>query len=60
MGFSFEFTMNVSFEVHHTSFSSKLKDWFLHFNVLCVLDGVGWVGDSLLGRYQAIIAGFFY
>ena len=60
MSFCYKFTMNVSFELLHASLSSELKDWLLHFNVLFVLlPVVGWVGDSMLGRYRAIIAGFF-
>ena len=61
MSFSSEFTFNVSFELLHTRFSSELKDWLLYFKVLfLLLPVVGWVGDSLLGRYWAIIAGFFF
>ena len=57
--FSCKFTMNVSFELLPTSFS-ELKGWLFHFNVLCVLlPVVGWVGDSMIGRYRAIIVGFF-
>ena len=57
--FSCKFTMNVSFELLPTSFS-ELKGWLFHFNVLCVLlPVVGWVGDSMLGRYRVIIVGFF-
>ena len=55
-----EFIINVSFELLYTSLSSDLKGWLIPFSVLSVLlPIVGWVGDSLLGRYQAIIAGFF-
>ena len=59
MSFCYEFTMNVCFELLHTSLSSELKGWLLHFNVLFVLlPVVGWMGDSMLGRYHAITAGF--
>ena len=60
ISFSSEFTLSVSFELLPTSFTSELKDWLLYFKVLfLLLPVVGWVGDSLLGRYRAIIAGFF-
>ena len=60
ISFSYKFTIEVSFKLLPTSFpgSSELKDWFFHFNVLFLLRPVvGWVGDSLLGRYRAIIVG---
>ena len=61
MDFSYEFIIKVSFELLPTSFSSKLKGWLIPFSILCVLlTAVGWVGDSMLGRYRAIIAGFFF
>ena len=55
-----EFTLSASFKLLSTSVSTELKAWLIPFSVLCVLlPVVGWVGDSLLGRYRAIIAGFF-
>ena len=61
MSFYCEFMINVSFELLAASLSSELKGWLIiPFSALCVLlPVVGWVGDSLLGRYRAIIAGFF-
>ena len=53
-----EFTLSASFKLLSTSLSTELKGWLIPFSVLCVLlPVVGWVGDSLLGRYRAIIAG---
>ena len=56
-----EFMINVSFELLSASLLTELKSWLIiPFSVLCVLlPVVGWVGDSLLGRYRAMIAGFF-
>ena len=60
-GFSSIFTINVSFKLLHTSLSSELRIYFSVLFVLLpvVLPVVGWVGDSLLGRYRAIVIGFF-
>ena len=53
-----KFMINASFELLHTN-TTELKGWLILFGVLCVLlPVVGWVGDSLLGRYRVIIAGF--
>ena len=50
-----EFMTIVSFELLSTSLSTELKGWLIPFSVLCVLlPVVGWVGDSMLGRYQAL------
>ena len=60
LAFYNEFMINVSFKLLSTSLSTELRDWLLPFSVLFVLlPVVGWVGDSLLGRYRVIIAGFF-
>ena len=60
ISFYSEIMINVSVELLSTRVSTELKTWLIPFNVLCVLlPVVGWVGDSLLGRYRAIIAGFF-
>ena len=60
MSFYNESMINVSFELLSTSLFYELKAWLIPLSVLCVLlPVVGWVGDSLLGRYRAIIAGFF-
>ena len=60
MGFSSIFTIKLSFELL-SSLYSELTIYFIVLFVLLpvVLPVVGWVGDSLLGRYRAIIAGFF-
>ena len=59
MSFYNEFMINVSFELLPKSFSTQLKGWlFLFIALFVLLPVVGWVGDSLLGRYRAIIAGF--
>ena len=56
MDFYDEFMTIVSFELLSTSLSPELKGWLIPFSVLCVLlPVVGWVDDSLLGRYRAII-----
>ena len=59
MSSSNEFTLSASFKLLSTSLSTELqKAWFIPFSVLFVLlPVVGWVGDSLLGRYRAIIFG---
>ena len=60
MSSSNEFTRGTSFELLSTNLSTELKAWLIPLSVLSVLlPVVGWVGDSLLGRYQAIIAGLF-
>ena len=61
IGFSSIFTINVSFKLLHTSVFSELRIYFSVLFVLLpvVLPVVGWVGDSLLGRYRAIVIGFF-
>ena len=43
------------------SFQVKTKDWLLGlaFGPWLLLPVAGWVGDSLLGRYRAIMAGYF-
>ena len=60
VSFYTEIMINVPFELLSTSLSTELKAWLIPFYVLCVLlPVVGWVGDLLLGKYRAIIAGFF-
>ena len=61
MGFSSIFTINVSFKLLPISLSSELIIYFIVLFVLLpvVLPVVGWMGDSLLGRYRAIVIGFF-
>ena len=59
IGFYNEFTLSVSFKLLSINLSSNYWQ-ILAFSVLCaLLPVVGWVGDSLLGRYRAIIAGLF-
>ena len=61
MSSSNKFTLSASFKLLSTKLSThELKDWLIPFMLLSVLlPVVGWVGDSLLGRYRAIIAGLF-
>ena len=60
MDFYDEFMTIVSFELLSTSLSSELKGWIIPFSALSVLlPVVGWVGDSLLGRYRVIIVLYY-
>ena len=60
MDFYDEFMTIVSFKLFSTSLSSELKGWIVPFSALSVLlPVVGWVGDSLLGRYRAIIVLYY-
>ena len=58
MSSSTKFTLSASFDLLSTNLSNEQKDWVIPF-VIVLLPVVGWVGDSLLGRYRAIIAGLF-
>ena len=60
MSSSNEFTLSASFKLLSTNLSTELTAWLIPFSALFVLlPVVGWVDDSMLGRYRAIIVGLF-